>query len=361
MEEEKNISQNDDFWDPVDSNIKLGRFKKPRQAMKEKFKELQKSPRKLKLTYWSLVFLGIFVWGGMGYWSYRDSSSSMTFLFGGEDTDGLFWVLLLAWVPLFGFMSYVKNLQVDLIKERIAEKRKWVYNPAESSRHWQSLKTKFPSIFAKGNKNQNVQDEIWGKYKNDDQDIDFYSGIFEYSKESGSNKKKHTTRYFQTFFGIRLNEKLNKDLILTPNGKIKKVFKALLSEKISLESVEFNEIFSIEYGGKTEEKLDIFKMLSPAVQLELIRLGKESRDLKILFSGSTFLFIQNGFLFQKEKMNFIFRFFIGMIPFAKQVFIRKMNSDFIKKVEISPKDEAFFEKKITNLLNIATEIPQYLD
>ncbi len=357
----KNMRLDNIFWDPVNKSIKFGTFKKEREALYKKFKYLKNHSYLLKIYLFLLILIILFVWGIIGYWLYVDTDSARSFLFGDSNHDAMCWVLLLAWLPLLMFLSYIKNLQIDLIKERIAEKRKWIYNPDKSNKHWFSLKEKFPFIFAKGNKSQNVQDEIWGRYKNDDQNIDFYSGIFEFQVETGNEKRRHSKRYFQTYFGIHLNKKLNKDLKLTPNSKVKKIFKSLLSEKIELESVEFNEIYSVEYGGKKEEKLDIFKKLSPAVQWELIRLGKESKDLKILFSEDTFLFSQSGFLFQKNKLNFMVRIIIGMIPFAKQVLIRKMHSNFMKRVEINIKDEEFLEEKIETLLEIATEIPQYLD
>lgn len=353
---EKNV-----FWDPVLSDVYLGKFSVQREAMRKKFKFYHEHGYILKLVVLGLSLIGCVTWAVMAYWWYIDLESAAQFLFGEGDDDGLFWILLLCWAPLFMFLAYVKSLQADLVKERIAEQKEWVYNPDSSASHWSLLRKRFPRIFAQGTEKQSVQDEIWGRYKKGNQDIDFYSGIFEYHIVTGTGKRRRKSRHYQTFFGIRLNKQLKKDLELTPNSAIKKIFKSIFSRKMELESVNFNEIYSVEYGGGKDEKLDIFKMLTPAVQWELIRLGKEVKGLRILFSGDTFLFVQDGFLFQKKQPNFLFKILFSSVPFARKCFLRQMNSNFIKRVEVSPKDEAFLVEKIESLLSIATEVPQYLD
>jgi hypothetical protein len=292
----------DSYWDPVNTDIRIGKYKVARQKLHDKFKEFKSEKIfSLKLIDNLLIALILLIWGGFIGWGFfallvvADINSAMDFLVGTEDEGGFFWVLIFSGMPLLFFRSYVKKIQADLVKEKISKQKKWVYNPSESRLHWRLLSTKFPSIFNKGNKNQNVQDEIWGKYKKGKQKIDFYSGIFEYHRISGSGKHKNRQRYFKTFFGIHLNKKLGYDLILTPNNKVKKIFRALISQKIELESVDFNEIFSIKYDGHDGEKLEIFKLLSPSVQWQLIKLGKKSNVLDILFSVQTFLFIGDEF------------------------------------------------------------------
>ena len=116
-----------------------------------------------------------------------------------------------------------------------------------------------------------------------------------------------------------------------------------------MEFEEFNKEFLVLWNKKNSEtkKREIFQKLSPKVQILLVDLAKEFPSLKILFAKDTFLFLRDGFLFEEN----------GVLGRKKNM----MKTDFFKTVELHPDDEEYLHKKINTLLEIAKEIPQYLD
>ena len=133
--------------------------------------------------------------------------------------------------------------------------------------------------------------------------------------------------------------------MLTPAKKgILSFFK---KRKISTESIDFNKKFYIEVDGKnTSDKIiSIIQKLSPAVQEKLLQLADQFPRCTIYFEKDVFFFLRTGFLFSDPKK-------------PNKV---KMKTDFFKKVDIHPDDEKFLEEKMSTLLEIANEIPKYLD
>jgi hypothetical protein len=79
--------------------------------------------------------------------------------------DNGIYLLIIPFLPVFYYVHRVHKLQRDLIKLIIARVNGWIYSPEESPSRWGSFSSRFPELFLKGNKKQNLQDEFWGFYK----------------------------------------------------------------------------------------------------------------------------------------------------------------------------------------------------
>jgi len=325
-------------------------FRIKNSEIQKKYEFYKKHPKNLNRKWWLLFILGIAGTSALFVWLYLDPKSFWNFMIShGDDDHGGWGAFIIPWLPLLAFITYIKKLQKDLIKKIIAEKHHWIYNPEESRYHWEQLQQSFPKIFNRGNKKQYLEDEFWGKFETQIQKRDFYSGIFHYEVVTGSGKHKKTMRFNQTIFAIKLNKILNSTLMLTPvkKGILGFIINFFKRRTILTESIDFNKEFYIEIDGKnTNDKIiSIIRKLSPAVQENLLQLAEQFPNCTIYFAKDVFFFLRSGFLFSdSKKPNKI-----------------KMKTNFFKKVDIHPDDEKFLEEKISTLLEIANEIPQYLD
>jgi len=305
------------------------------------------------IILWSIV--AILGYALLFFWASLDPEGIIYFfLRSSSDGDNYnFYSLFFPGVPLIIYLVKIRNLQKDLVKKLVADKNHWTYNPAKNSSHWQALKLKFPDIFAQGNKNQNVQDEFWGNFKQNQKSTQFYSSIFEFTEVLGSGKNRSSRTYYKTIFSIKLNKNMIHKLEISPKNGFQRLFKS----GQSFESEQFNQLFLVELDGQsTNEQLEIFKKLSPAVQINLVDLAQEFPEMRILFKDDTFLFIRPGTLFQKS-VNPLLKIFLGLF----RIRLSHMKTNFFKKVELHPDDEVFLQQKMTRLLSIAQEIPKYLD
>ena len=79
--------------------------------------------------------------------------------------------------------------------------------------------------------------------------------------------------------------------MLTPEI-ISRFFSNFNSKELNLEYLEFNKIFKFDcQARKSEKEAEIIKKLSPAEQLELVKLAKRKAISKILFDGEKIVFI----------------------------------------------------------------------
>jgi hypothetical protein len=236
-----------------------------------------------------------------------------------------------------GITQYYKKLGIDLVKISIALEKNWFYDPLNDFSKWQSLVNKYPEAFMRGNDEQNVEDQLWGKYSCNNQEYDSYSGLFHYTRVTRSSKGGTSKKMFEkNFFCLRLLKPLKTRFYLFTDGTDAKSSE-IKSNPVSTESVEFNKNFSISCEKDGENILEIMKILSPAVQVRLTDLVKAKGPYGILFSENCIFYVFNG-------------------PFFKQV-----KSDLFTGVDMSPEDRTYFETEFSSLINLTTDLTRYFD
>ena len=319
-----------EVWTPTGKKIYAEDFEKGHNKLEKVFKKYTQKPglprRNLFLfllpVIFATIYFGIF------------PESAQNILSSSENIQDV----LVIFAPAMIYWWRVRSIQRDLIKSLIAKKNNWIYNPEKNPIHWAQFKGKFPEIFKKGTDGQNMQDEFWGKFKGKKQAVDFYSGLFQYTVTTGSGKNRSSKTYTKTIFSIKLNKKLKSNFRLEPESFGSKILNFFSRKEIETESSEFNKTFAFYYNGKKSQKaLEIIKTLSPAVQLKLLNLKETEGNFTILFKEQLVLFVFKGKLLKKMKTNFF------------------------KKVELDPRDQKTIENRINNILDISTDMMQYLD
>ncbi len=242
------------------------------------------------------------------------------------------WILFLPFTPPFLYLARIFSLQRDLVKYAIARDQNWVYNPKESPSRWRVLRDKFSEIFDRGNRSQNISDEFWGDFSGNGKVIDFWTGIFSYTIKSG----KHSTTYRRTLFAFHLEKSRTTRFCLKPEHSFFGLFRR--KTEIHLESTEFNKSFAVFYNGqKAEKEQEIVKTLSPSLQVRLLEMKKKEGDFEVLFVDEVMLFSFSGKL------------------------IKKMKSNFFKKIEIDPRDSEVIKERLHRVFGIGSEMARFLD
>lgn len=337
-----NLQPQESIWDPAGEGPNEQYLESRNKKNTELYEYYKAHPKKIRRNIFILVGLAVF-----GYVLMLISPFSTFFLAMFDSLDEAGGILALPIAPLLIYWIRIRNLQKDLIKKLVADRNNWFYSPSEDILHLQKIKSKFPYLLPFGIK-ENVQDEFWGNLEDSKgKKIPFYSCIFEYQK--GNEKKKKSKKY-KTIFAIKLNKTLINSLKIQPKGMFSKLFSFFSSSNhIEMEYQEFNNKFSVRWNNKNNDrkKIEIFRKLSPSVQIILVDLAEKFPSLEIIFKKDTFFFIRDGFLFDER----------GSFGQTKNM----MKTNFFKEVKLDPHDEEYLHEKINTLLEIAKEIPQYLD
>jgi hypothetical protein len=254
--------------------------------------------------------------------------------------------------PLVRYVYRIRKLQCDAIKKMIANRNNWIYNPSKNYGRWKAMNDQFPEIFSLQEKERNpgFEDEFWGEFKGRSGVCDFYSGVYHCSGRS----EQSTEDVFTTVHAIRLNKTLKNSLFLQPENKNTRFWENLgVGTDIALESHQFNEAFRVIKNGALNQVdlIEIFKQLSPTVQEQLVALVKENPDSSIYFGKDTFFFTRKGGLFPKE---------LKLTTKLGDPSIN-MQTNFLWKVEVNPKDEAYLQERFETLFNIASNVAKYLE
>jgi len=319
-------------WDPLGQEIVPGQFDAFQASYQEKL-EYYKAHPKQPLMIFSLIilmgFIGVIIFGS-------SVTSSDSIVYHLEDLG--FW-LFLGCFPAAWYYRWIQKLQRDLIKIMVAEKNGWIYSPEENQSRWMGLKQSYPEIFKKGHEDQTVQDEFWGSFEERGEDIPFWSCVFEYVvKKRGSKGRTKRVTYYQTVFALRLNKNIKVGFALLPESFGTRLGNFFHKKDIETESSAFNKAFYVSYiGDKSEQQLNIMQMLSPAVQDKLLQLRKEVGPFAILFRKDAV------FVSLKGRM------------------LKRMHTNFIRKVELNPEDESSIQKRLHRILDISGDIVPFLD
>ena len=321
------IEEAPSVWDPLGEKVFLGKFQRSKKKLFETFRKYQENPNipRRNAFFFSIPIL---ILVAMGWYDY---GIILSIISAGDGDGGI--LLTLPFAPLAWYVTKVFRLQRDLIKIIIAEKRKWIYSPDERKGRWMNFSTRFPRIFRKGNKGQNIQDEFWGKF----QEMNFWTGIFEYKERHGSGKNARDVTYRKTIFTMPLEKKLSTTFELVPEGITQKISDFFSSKDIDVESTDFNKKFTILYAGKKVEKqMDIVQLLSPSLQVRLLDLWKDQGKFSVLFQENIVLYSFEGNL------------------------LKKMKSNFFRKIALNPKDEKKMDTRFQIILELTNDILPFL-
>jgi phage pi2 protein 07 len=305
-------------------------------VLQDKFEKYKKKPGILfrNLFLLSLPGIGVIFFAVL----YKELYSFFSDALVGGNADGSIFFLVLI-LPII-YIGRILSLQRDLIKIIIADEYNWVYSPDKRRNRWMDLVRVYPELFKRGNRDQNFQDEFWGKFSGKRQMVDFWSGMFEYTTERGSGKHRSKSTYRKYVVALRLNKKLKSDFLLKPNS-IEAWFLSFVrkNENINTESVDFNKCFSVFYNGnKIEKQLEIIKTLSPSVQEKILNMREEQGKFSLQFRGETVLFVFSGYLLRRMKTNF-----------------------FLRGVRLDPRDAKTIQDRMNSILDISSEIVPFLD
>ncbi|MCF7861982.1 DUF3137 domain-containing protein [Candidatus Woesearchaeota archaeon] len=227
----------------------------------------------------------------------------------------------------------IKKTIIDIIKYNIAVGQKWFYDPYLDSDRGSMLYDKIKEITSIGDNNY-VEDQIWGFHDNQGLRYFFYSGVYVYVVRGS----KSSTSYENYFFMIKLPKKLRSTFAITPETAFSKIGAFFSKKEINVESTEFNKMYSFSYNGEKDKKaMDIVRTLSPAVQEQLVKLGRDIKGLHILFKEDTVSFLFEGRLLKKPK------------------------SKIVGKKEINEDDVREITDKLDSFVTISSGISRYLD
>ncbi|MFC2125926.1 hypothetical protein ACFLU5_14070 [Bacteroidota bacterium] len=251
--------------------------------------------------------------------------------------------LIFAAVMYGVIFSEYRKLAIDIIKISTAEEHNWYYDPAEDPDKWSLLEKEFPEVFRFGSKNQNVEDQFWGSIQRDENEYDFYSGLFHYTTVTKghstttaggqrSTTSDSTSTYHHNFICFRLKNELETRLLL-------QAYKVMKKEKApDTNPLSFTEAFKLSFEGSVEESsTDILKTLSKSVQNNLLDMRKARGPFNVLFTKDCVIFSFYGPLFKSTKTDLMH-----------------------KGLDIRSEDKEFIDKNMNELLDLTIEIVKYL-
>jgi hypothetical protein len=316
-----NYFQNEDcsdVWDPVEK-VDLNKNKEDCSRIIEEFNKIKSDPnyfKKLRLNLFKLIFKISFCGFSLTY---------LLIFISGNLFIYVFFITIMLIITIFIMVKKTHNdLIIDVLKYRIAKKKNWEYNPDETEDKYQKLNKIDNSCFQFiGGKNpvQLIFDQFWGQKKIGHKEYKFTLGI---AKQNSLLK---------SYIIIKLLKDLPVEFNLKPSY-------VNCKSDIKLESTSFNQIFSINLYKENDEnlKLKIYKILSPAVQENLINLRKQfGKGLYVHFKKDYIIFSSYKLLLDKIETNLE------------------------KDGDLNQNDLNKFNRKINNFVQIANEVVKYQD
>ncbi|MFP4567669.1 MAG: hypothetical protein ACLFN8_01870 [Candidatus Woesearchaeota archaeon] len=254
-------------------------------------------------------------------------------------------------VSLAIFYHYVTKSTKDIIKLEVANQKNYLYWPDINHDLWRTYQKKYPEIFSKGDKYQNLEDIFWGTEEINNKKVHFTTGIFNYTtttrdKDGNERNTKHTDHYFI----IKLPKKLESRFFLYPENIFSKITNMFQNKEINTESYKFNKTFAFSYKGKRSEKeMNITKILTPRVQEELLNLSEHKKKQKSFLRRHTTQGL--SILFAEEEV----------IYYAPGHLLTKTKTNFFTQNTIHNEDKEKITQELQTITKISNEIIKYLE
>jgi len=240
-----------------------------------------------------------------------------------EDTIPLF---ILGFIPPFAYIFHIRRLEKQLAKALLAEREGWLYDPSGSTSRWETMKVTFEDIFHKGDRNQAIYDQFWGRFRGK---APFWACKFRYTIGYGKNSRTYT----EAVYAFRLPDPAAHSLVLRPQNLLRKL-ENKLEMGLTTESNDFNGLFHIDFEGKpTDVGTEVFQVLSPDAQEKLIEMRKGIGEFTLLFRGD-----------------------VMVIASANQESFFVHHTNFFDNVELDPRDVEYISGKMDSILGLADAI-----
>lgn len=299
------------FWDPLSETITSHSFQNFSKKNLKSLQTYEKYPHRIRnnMIWFTLIpIIAVLVY-------FR------AFGFG----EMIFWVGILSALPLIIYYSSIHSLQQSLILYLITKEHGWLYNPDKRSpkERISTLINMFPSIMNMGH-GQDIQNQIWGR---SDKNIDFWFSDFSYTTGSG----KHSTTHLHTLIIIKLRKLLPAILELESTRYLS------WGKSYKTESEEFNKLFRIKMNDPNDTEVEMLQILSPSMQVRLVDLAQILPIWKIVLYKDMMAIDLNERLFNPKYTNFI------------------------KQIKIDERDKQMFLEKITTILEIPSDMLQFID
>ena len=204
---------------------------------------------------------------------------------------------------VFLIVSYTipNALKADLIKYALSKQRGWLYDPFPDVDDGKGLAKSYPWIFPKGSY-EYVDDQMWGEYEHKGVKRKFHSGTYTFVTIHHDKNGSHEEPHPNYFFAVHLEKNVKSSFLLYPESFLSRMGQKFHSKEIDVESIDFNKTFAFKYSGSKEDNsLEITKVLSPAVQLQLLDLNKKGMGLSVLFDSDKIIFLFKGNMLKRTK------------------------------------------------------------
>lgn len=272
------------FLDPLNDPVFPSSFQQQKKDLMYRVELLQMSKR-LPLLLLSLLLLLPIIAFAMAY---------------GKETDDTALILYSA-IPALSFLLYIPTLQDQIGLYLLAKQHNWAYNPERDGDRLRRFQALFPTVFSNPKTEyveQYVKDQLWGSitYK---ETVDFWTGLF---VSTIDEERKHSI-HEKTVIIIKLPEEIPHHAQFTLYRH--HVFQIGTRSKLRTESAEFNILYGIKPMHEDHRtKLEIFKLLSPSVQVRLIDFAHTYDVDTITFQHNCMVVLFNGKIWQTEHTNF---------------------------------------------------------
>lgn len=302
-----------EIWDPIQEQIT--QLNHNDLDLKEKIWQYKKVPQLFK------IYMGLCLAIGLGV--------TLLFIFylsNNQDFD--IRILLVSYAPAVMYYLYVKNLQEESILSLLCEKNNWIFDSHVDYGRLTRFKALIPDIFSVGS-DQKFEEQIWGTISYKNTSVPFWSAKFSYI--IGSGRSRHTES--KPIFILKLLQRIPVDITLTREN-----FFTRFEHNLQTESHEFNTTFRIIADTSTpENKQAVISLLSPAVQTRLVDFAKKYPLQKITFQDELMILVLQESLWKTRYTNF-----------------------FIKP-EINQKDVEIFDIALLDMVELPSEMIQFID
>lgn len=307
-------------WDPFGDSVSSLSFVSQQKLLVDKLQKYRQNPGIFKKNLQLLTALPIVIIVIVILLAFPNNIGMVL-------NRGTVSIIIFSFFPLIFYRRFVIRFQDDLILYLLCENNHWIFNPAVDNNRFQLLQRVFPAVFNVG-RSQMITDQIWGAFQAQEK-VGFWRSTFTYTV--GSGKNSHT--YIKAVFVLRLSRQLPVSFKLSKAGLF-----SSFEDVVKTESADFNKLFQISSDQKDEAaKMQIIKILSPSVQVRLIDFIKNINFEAIYFQNNTITII-----------------------FPDEIW-RPVYTNFFNQIAVDARDEALFMESLKQMVELPTEVINYID